>query len=323
MRRYLSAALRWARRIPPFVPVLLGRRGTDAQPVHAAVTREAQSVDAPPPPERRGERPLTVFSIIRNGVRNGYPFVESYASWLPYCDRVFVLEGESDDGTQDALAALAEIDDRFTWASAPWPTTAAGGAAIADFTNACLSHVKGSGGNLMYAQADEVYTVSQRVDMRDWEGGVVQFQGCINFWNGFDRVLANDFPMRYIRLLPDRGEVRSIGDGFSFEFGDEQVEKRPDEILHYGWCFPVNVLQKHVSHSKIYRDDLDYRVRGFLSRRMLRDAQVRLASAGCDRAELRRGAVPGRAPRVHAPPDGDGRVRPAGRARAAARRRAW
>src|SRR3712207_8558268 len=31
--------------------------------------------------------PLTVFSVVRNGVANGYPFVESYASWFAHADR--------------------------------------------------------------------------------------------------------------------------------------------------------------------------------------------------------------------------------------------
>ena len=62
---------------------------------------------------------LTVFSIIRNGIQNGYPFVEAYGSWFGYCDHVFVLDGQSTDGTQLILDELSQIEEKFSYASAP------------------------------------------------------------------------------------------------------------------------------------------------------------------------------------------------------------
>lgn len=252
-----------------FLP-LLARGRVGGRPV----APEPQSIQIRRPSRRVEQRPgagngLMVFSIIRNGLTNGYPFIEAYASWLDYADGVFVLDGESTDGTADALAALAKLDDRFTWASAPWPATNQSGEAIAGFTNKALSHARVQAGRLMYVQADEIYTNEQRRLVADWTDGALEFAGCINFWNSFDRVLANEFPMTYLRLLGATLDARSIGDGFSFEVGEERVHRIAEQILHYGWCFPENILRKHVSHALLYPDQPAYVARGRLAEMML------------------------------------------------------
>ena len=48
------------------------------------------------------------FTFIRDGVRFGYPFVESIRSALPVCDEFIVAAGRSSD---DTLERLREIDD--------------------------------------------------------------------------------------------------------------------------------------------------------------------------------------------------------------------
>jgi hypothetical protein len=213
---------------------------------------------------------LTVFSIIRNGIQNGYPFVEAYGSWLAYCDRLFVLEGCSTDGTDFALNELAGFSPKVTVVSRPWPRQSEGGSAIAEFTNTALSLAATGSDMLMYIQADEIYTPAQRASVRDWQGGPVEFAGYVNFWNALDRVLTNDFGWRNLKLFPASAGARSIGDGYSFEAPGAPITRRDDRILHYGWCFPVNILQKHISHALLYPDDPQYRLRGLLAGLMLR-----------------------------------------------------
>ena len=252
----------------PFAPVLV---------------RHAVGIGRHPPPllpgapasqaRRRARTPsasdLTVFSVIRNGITNGYPFVEAYGSWLDVAQKILILDGESTDGTRETLDALAALDPRIHVVGRPWPATSRGGGAIADFTTAALRLARTNGGRLMYIQADEVYTPEQRAKVAAHREGAYEFAGCVNFWNSFDRVVANEFPMRYVRLFPAAAGVRSIGDGFSFEVADIPVEAGDDEILHYGWCFPVNILLKHVSHARLYRDDPAYVARGHLARILL------------------------------------------------------
>lgn len=213
---------------------------------------------------------LTVFSVIRNGILNGYPFVEAYGSWLHYCDRLFILEGCSTDGTDFALRELAAWNSKVTIVSRPWPNRSRSGSAIAEFSNVALALATPGSDALMYIQADEIYTPAQRASVREWQGGPVEFAGYVNFWNGLDRVLAKDVSWRNLKLFPVSAGARAIGDGFSFEAPGASITRRDDRILHYGWCFPVNILQKHVNHASLYPDDPQYRLRGWLAGLMLR-----------------------------------------------------
>jgi hypothetical protein len=271
LRRVLSFVSDWRAtrpRLLPFVPLLVrhvlrrGRREAFRLPAVAPSVRSAR-----PRPAPAGD--LTVFSVIRSGITNGYPFVEAYGSWLDVAARIFVLEGESDDGTRDVLEALAGLDPRFEIVSRPWPAATRGGGAIAAFTNEALVEARRFGGRLMYVQADEIYTPAQRRLVLEHDGAPLEFAGCINFWNSFDTVVANEFPLRYVRLFRPTADTRSVSDGFSFETPGQQPQATPEQILHYGWCFPANILLKHVTHARLYRDHPGYVVRGALARVML------------------------------------------------------
>jgi len=48
------------------------------------------------------------LTIIRNGVRLNYPFIEAIRSALPICDEYIVVAGDSDDATVASLEALNE-----------------------------------------------------------------------------------------------------------------------------------------------------------------------------------------------------------------------
>lgn len=60
------------------------------------------------------------FGVVRNGIRGGYPFVESIRSVLHLCDQVFVSDGGSDDGTFEALELLQEHTPRLHVLRDPW-----------------------------------------------------------------------------------------------------------------------------------------------------------------------------------------------------------
>lgn len=58
------------------------------------------------------------FSFLRDGIKLGYPFVESIRSALPVVDEFIVAVGKSDDGTLERLQALREPKLRLvetTW----------------------------------------------------------------------------------------------------------------------------------------------------------------------------------------------------------------
>jgi len=46
------------------------------------------------------------FSIIRNGIKYFYPFIEAIKSILPLCDEFILNVGDSEDATLEAALAL-------------------------------------------------------------------------------------------------------------------------------------------------------------------------------------------------------------------------
>ncbi len=59
-----------------------------------------------------GVSEITGFVIVRDVVRNGYPFLEAIFTSLGLCRTIHVLDGESEDESWPSLTALREIVGR-------------------------------------------------------------------------------------------------------------------------------------------------------------------------------------------------------------------
>lgn len=220
---------------------------------------------------------LVVFSVIRNGIQNGYPFVEAYSSWFEYCDQVYVLDGFSTDGTDIVLNHLSQINHKFVYDRAKWPESNIGGSAIAKFTNECLSKVNNKGQRLVYIQADEILERSTREKIFACTHQTVELTRYVLFWNSFFKIIRfeNDNSRsrstiwHAIKLFPSTANIKSVGDGLSFELKDQEIVQWDDEVLHYGWNFPINILQKHANHYNLYSGDARYRKRAVLAAHLL------------------------------------------------------
>ncbi|MGI0151188.1 MAG: hypothetical protein ACREC5_04550, partial [Thermoplasmata archaeon] len=68
------------------------------------------------------------FTVVRNGLRNGYPFVEAIRSALELCEVVHASDGYSDDGTFEVLRRLAAAEPRVRVRQDHWK--AGGGAGV-------------------------------------------------------------------------------------------------------------------------------------------------------------------------------------------------
>ena len=194
-----------------------------------------------------------------------------------------MLDGYSNDGTEIVLHHLSCLSPRFRFKQAKWPDQSRGGSAIAAFTNLALDMVRESADYLIYVQADEIFHRTSRERMREYEGPPLRINRFVLFWNSFYKVIklgsdvtpGNGTPWKAVRVFPSSSEPTSTGDGLSFEFGiGTNFQDSDDVVFHYGWNFPVNILQKHISHGRLYPDLAIYRKRASLCSELLLRGQV-------------------------------------------------
>lgn len=55
-----------------------------------------------------GRNEISAFTFLRNGVRFGYPFIESIRSALPLVDEYVIALGDCEDGTREAVEAIGD-----------------------------------------------------------------------------------------------------------------------------------------------------------------------------------------------------------------------
>jgi hypothetical protein len=75
------------------------------------------------------------FTVVLNGLENGYPFVEAIRSALELCEEVTVSEGFSRDGTYEVLARLAQEEPRIRLRRDRWDTSGRAGAPFRNILN--------------------------------------------------------------------------------------------------------------------------------------------------------------------------------------------
>jgi hypothetical protein len=90
--------------------------------------------------------------IVKNGLSQGYPFVEAIASALPICDEFLISDGYSTDGTYEVLQKLPALNKKIVLSRDEWPKT--GLFAIAQVSNVLRWKCRGK--HLFYMQAAEV-----------------------------------------------------------------------------------------------------------------------------------------------------------------------
>lgn len=56
---------------------------------------------------------FSAYMFIRNGIKAGYTFMEAIENVLPFVDEFFVLDGESTDGTLEALESFATFSPKI------------------------------------------------------------------------------------------------------------------------------------------------------------------------------------------------------------------
>jgi len=205
------------------------------------------------------------FSIIRNGMKYGYPVVEAVSSVLPLCDEFVLNVGKSEDETLELVKTISS--PKLKILEREWDMSLRqGGQLISVETNHALD--KCTGDWCFYIQADEVLhekyfpVVRSAMEHHLNDERVEALQFCYRHFYGSYDFYQDNFRNWYVkecRVVKRHPNIVSWGDGMDFRHRDGSLlrKKRIDaEIYHYGWVRPPQVMYtKNVGFHQLYYSD--------------------------------------------------------------------
>ena len=187
------------------------------------------------------------FTIIRDGVRFGYPFVESIRSVLPLVDRFIVQVGDCSDSTLEVLRAIGspKIEIEIT----PWdPEMRKGGEVLAYQTNLALDRCDGDWN--FYIQGDEVIHEADYplicASMRKY-AATRSVEGLRFRYLHFRGDYSIRDPLSYrrqVRIVRRDPAIRSVGDACGFGKNGRRLRSVniAARVFHYGFVRPPQTM---------------------------------------------------------------------------------
>ncbi|HXH19020.1 MAG TPA: glycosyltransferase [Chitinophagales bacterium] len=163
---------------------------------------------------------ISGFTIIRNGVKFDYPFIESILSILPVCDEFIAVVGDSDDGTREKIESLRSPKIKII--DTVWDETLrTGGRILSQQTNIALDHITGDWG--FYLQGDEVVhendldiiakEMHNHLHDQNIDGLLFSYY---HFWGYHHVCVTRRTYRREIRVVRNTPLIRSFRDAQSF-----------------------------------------------------------------------------------------------------------
>jgi hypothetical protein len=215
---------------------------------------------------------ISGFMIVRDVVRQGYPFLEAIRSVLPVCSEFLVSDGCSEDGTWRALEQLRDsYPGKVRLFRDAWRGPTAQGEVIATMTNVLLERCTSP--YCLNVQANEIFPEETARDVAQLPE---LFPGYDCFELPFYSIMGSDLPYSVdfrCRLFRNRPYIRSRGDGFDCGYVRSYFlwRLRPREFLarvvrqvgvrtwytarpvyRYRALFPVNYVRKLDTHQILY-----------------------------------------------------------------------
>jgi len=187
---------------------------------------------------------LSGFSILRNGVKMNYPFLESLRSALPLCDEFILALGDSSDDTEAQLMPLAtEYPGKLRVIHSTWETkNQAGGSQLKIQTDKALAACKGDW--CLYLQADEVLHEGDYSNIRNAIAaakGRPEVDGLVfdylHFYGNYDFVISGRaWYRREVRVIRNRPGIEAYKDAQGFRRNGARLKAIASgaRVFHYG-----------------------------------------------------------------------------------------
>jgi hypothetical protein len=192
---------------------------------------------------------ISGFTVVRNGVRMGYPFIESIKSILPLVDEFVIGVGQSDDETKAQILAID--DPKIRVFDAIWDTSKTkGGLILSEKTNEALDQCRYDW--CFYLQADElvhemdlpqIYRAIEAADKNPAVQGLL-FRW-IHFYGSYQTVATSrKWYRNEVRVVRKSSGIRSHNDAQGFRVNGEKPVVVPSgaRIFHYGWVKPPQAM---------------------------------------------------------------------------------
>ena len=231
---------------------------------------------------------LSCFMVIRNGIDLGYPFIEAISTALPLCDEFLVSDGNSSDGTYEALVKYFSGTNKVKIFRDQWDNSSIKGSAIRNALNKVRNRCTGDyilevDANEIIPPEDYEFIKSLPLIYPDKEiFGFPYYQIM-----GSEILFTEEFRLRFaknkksikvmwdgytlghhldLRTMFEKGTIRRILNRFltsileervSGGFAPEQYIYLPTPIFRYYSIFPENFFKK-MSSKLFFQPDKDY-----------------------------------------------------------------
>ena len=204
------------------------------------------------------------FTLLRNGIKYDYSFIESLRSLLDLTGKVYLALGDSEDATEEALSIL----DNLVIINTVWDEAKRqGGLILSEQTNIALNALRADHGHEkeswgFYLQCDEVLHPSDFELIKE-DGKKALEQGCdaiafryLHFWQSHHQIAINKkwYPQE-IRAVKLDSTLESWGDAQSFRT-PSKIYYSEARIFHYGHVREEDkYLSKKKDILKLYHSD--------------------------------------------------------------------
>jgi hypothetical protein len=202
---------------------------------------------------------ISGFTLVRNGTRFDYPYLESIRSMLPLVDELVINVGIGDDDTLERITEFAssEGQGKVRWFESRWPLDdpekKRDGMILSEQTNLALDQCKHDWA--VYLQADEVLHEDDWPKIRkeiEALGHAPEIEGLlldyIHFYGSFDVIQqTRSAYRREVRVIRRSSGARSVGDAQSFRKPGGQklnVAHSGARVFHYGWVRPPEKMRE-------------------------------------------------------------------------------
>ncbi len=205
------------------------------------------------------------FTIIRNGEKFDYPFIESIRSVLPLCDVMIVAVGNSDDNTLEMVKKIGSPKIKII--QTVWDDNLReGGRVLAVETDKAKAALPEDTDWAFYIQGDEVlheqdYPIIRKAmeeNLNDQRVDGLLFDH-LNFYGSFDYIAdSRKWTYQQIRIIRNHPDILSFRDAISFMKNGKRlkVKKIPVTVYHYGWVKKPEVMQQKIeTFNKMWHDD--------------------------------------------------------------------